>query len=74
VFDEGEDVVRLTAERGGGEEVAGPDGVAWLRRNAGQVVWSRSGAGSIPCRLRISQTVEGATVIPRPTSSLWMRR
>jgi hypothetical protein len=34
----------------------------------------RSGAGSIPARERISYTVEAATLIPRTSSSPWMRR
>jgi hypothetical protein len=47
---------------------------AWERRNAGQVWLLRSVAGSMPASLRISQTVDAATVIPRMSSSPWMRR
>ncbi len=35
---------------------------------------SRRGAGSIPAFMRISQTVDGATVMPSPASSPWIRR
>lgn len=47
---------------------------AWLRRKLAQVWWSRWGAGSMPWAWRISQTVEGATLISRAASSPWMRR
>jgi hypothetical protein len=46
----------------------------WERRNVAQVVLVRCGAGSIPASLRISQTVEAATVTPRTSSSPWIRR
>jgi hypothetical protein len=50
VFDEGEDVVRRTAERGGGEEVAGQDGVslAAQERWPGGVVTVRGGLDPVP--------------------------
>ena len=47
---------------------------AWERRNWVQDGPLRRGAGSMPCFLRISQTVDGATVMPRPASSPVMRR
>jgi hypothetical protein len=47
---------------------------AWERRKSAQVVDVRSGAGSIPACCRISQTVEAATLMPRTSSSPWMRR
>jgi hypothetical protein len=47
---------------------------AWERRNAAQVVEVRSGAGSMPASLRISQTVDAATLTPRTSNSPWMRR
>ena len=47
---------------------------AWDRRNSGQPGPSRRGAGLIPALLRIFQTVDGATVMPSPASSPWMRR
>jgi hypothetical protein len=46
---------------------------AWERRNGAQVVWSRSGAGSMPCSLRMFHMVEAATLMPRAASSPWMR-
>jgi hypothetical protein len=47
---------------------------AWLGRKPAQVWRLRSGAGSMPCRLEISHTVEAATVMPRVASSPWTRR
>ncbi|MEU4744362.1 hypothetical protein AB0G02_28420, partial [Actinosynnema sp. NPDC023658] len=47
---------------------------AWERRKVDQVVVVRSGAGSIPASLRICQTMEAATAMPRTRSSPWMRR
>jgi hypothetical protein len=49
---------------------------AWAceRRKSAQLVAVRSGAGSMPARRRISQTVDGATLMPRTRSSPWMRR
>jgi hypothetical protein len=47
---------------------------ACARRNCGQLSSARRGAGSIPCRRRIAQIVLGATRMPSPTSSPWMRR
>lgn len=46
---------------------------AWERRKLAQVVEARSGAGSIPASRRICQTVDAATLIPRTSSSPWMR-
>jgi K+:H+ antiporter subunit KhtT len=46
---------------------------AWVRRNAAQLVEVRSGAGSVPASLRVSRTVDAATLIPRTSSSPWMR-
>jgi hypothetical protein len=47
---------------------------AWERGNGAQVRVARCGAGSMPLVLRISQTVDGATVMRRRASSPWMRR
>jgi hypothetical protein len=47
---------------------------ACARRKSDQLNSARRGAGSIPCRRRIAQIVLGATLIPSPTSSPWMRR
>jgi hypothetical protein len=46
----------------------------WARRNVAQEILARSGAGSVPASLRISQMVEAATLTPRTSSSPWMRR
>jgi hypothetical protein len=43
-------------------------------RNSAQPGPSWWGAGSMPAFLRIRQTVDGATVMPSPASSPWMRR
>jgi hypothetical protein len=47
---------------------------ACARRNCDQLSSARRGAGSIPCRRRIAQIVLGASLIPSPISSPWMRR
>ena len=47
---------------------------AWECRNCAHDGPLRCGAGSIPCRFKISQTVDGAAVIPRPASSPVIRR
>ena len=47
---------------------------AWERRNCDQVGPVRRGAGSMPLALRISQTVDAATLTPRPASSPWILR
>ena len=48
---------------------------AWERRNCCQVgPVRRSGAGSMPLALRISHTVDAATLTPRPASSPWILR
>ena len=45
---------------------------AWERRNCAQVGPVRRAAGSMPLVLRISHTVDAATLTPRPDSSPWM--
>jgi hypothetical protein len=47
---------------------------ACARRNCDQLNSARRGAGSIPCRRRIAQTVLGASAILNQTSSSWMRQ
>jgi hypothetical protein len=47
---------------------------AWERRKSGHVTLERFGAGSMPSVRRFSQTVDGATRMPRRASSPWMRR
>jgi len=73
-FDEEEHIDSLEEHRVDGEQVAGQDGVGLQVRNWRQVGPARRGAGSTLARLRIFHTVLEATVLPRPTSSAWMRR
>ena len=47
---------------------------AWERRNCDQVGPVRRGAGPMPLALRISHTVDAATLAPRPASSPWILR
>ena len=47
---------------------------AWLRRNVAQLSEVRCGVGSVPALVRICQTVDAATLMPRTSSSPWMRR
>jgi hypothetical protein len=47
---------------------------AWDRRNSAHPGPSLRGAGSIPASLRICHTVDGATMMPSPASSPWIRR
>jgi hypothetical protein len=44
------------------------------RRNSAQPGPSRRSAGSMPAFLGICQTVDGATMMPSPATSPWMRR
>jgi len=44
------------------------------RRKSAQVVEVRSGAGSIPACRRDLHTVEAEVLMPRTSSSPWMRR
>jgi hypothetical protein len=47
---------------------------AWERRNCDQAGPVRRRAGLMPLALRISQTVDAATLTPRPASSPWILR
>jgi hypothetical protein len=47
---------------------------ACTRRNCDQLSSARRGGGSIPRGRRIAQIVLGASAMPRPTSSPWIRR
>ena len=47
---------------------------AWERRNCGQAAPVRRGAGPVPLVVRISHTVDAATLTPRPASSPWILR
>jgi hypothetical protein len=74
VLDDSQDIDLGSVEQVGGEEVQRQDPCAWDRRNSVQPGPSRRGAGSIPALLRICQTVDGATLMPSPASSPWIRR
>ena len=47
---------------------------AWERRNCDQAGQVRRRAGLMPLALRMSQTVDAATLTPRPASSPWILR
>jgi hypothetical protein len=47
---------------------------AWKRRNCAQAGPVCRRPGSMPLALRISQTVDAATLTPRPASSPWSLR
>jgi hypothetical protein len=74
VLDRGQGVGLGAVEQVHGEEVARDDrpSLGVLELCTGRSV--AAGAGSTPCFLRISQTVDGATVMPTPASSPVMRR
>jgi hypothetical protein len=74
MLDHSQDLDLHAVEETGGEEVSATIPCAWDRRNPAQPGPSLRGAGSIPAYLRICQTVDGATVMPSPASSPWMRR
>jgi len=74
VFDDGEDVLTLPGQVIVSMKSTARSACAWLRRRSAEEVVDRWGAGSTPSTLRISQTVEVATLIPRVGSSPWMRR
>jgi hypothetical protein len=48
--------------------------LAWARRNCRQVRADRLGAGSVPARCRMAQTVLAPILEPSRPSSPWMRR
>jgi hypothetical protein len=74
VLDDGQDIDPGAVEQAGGEQSSARIPCAWDRRNSAQPGPSRRGAGSIPAPLRICQTVAGATAMPSPASSPWIRR
>jgi hypothetical protein len=47
---------------------------AWERKNCDQVGPARRRAESMPLALRISYTVDAATLTPKPASSPWILR
>jgi hypothetical protein len=74
VLDHGQDVGLRASEQVGGEEVQSQDPLRLGPRNSAQPGPSLRGAGLMPASLRICQTVDGATVMPSPASSPWIRR
>lgn len=74
VFDDGQDVLALSAGSDGLDEVAGQQGVGLRAQEVGPGGERRSGAGPRPACLRISQTVDGETLMPSVVSSPWIRR
>jgi hypothetical protein len=75
VFDDGHDVQAGAGQRRRFEEVGCDDGVRLgAEERRAQVSLVRWGAGSIPASLRISQTVEAATLTPSTSSSPWILR
>jgi len=74
VFDHREDVQARAGQRHGLEEVGGEDRVGLGAEESVQVVAVRSCAGSMPAWRMISQTVDGATLMPRVRSSPGIRR
>ncbi len=56
------------------EEVAGDEAFRPAARNSAQDGPDRRGEGSMPWRLRIAQTLDGAIGMPMVASWPWMRR
>ena len=73
-LDEEQHVEAAEEHRVDGEDVTGQEAGAWAFKNSDQVGPVRCGAGSIPCRRRIAQTLEGAIRTPICASSPWIRR
>jgi len=73
VLDEEEHVEPLEQDGVDAKEVAGDQDFCLMRRNSAQLGPDRRGAGSMPWRFKIAQTVDGAMVTPGADSP-WMRR
>ncbi len=69
VLDYGQDVGLGAVGQVDGEESRARMASAWERRNCDQVSPLCRRPGSMPLALRISQTVDAATLTPRPASS-----
>ena len=74
MLDDGRDEQPGSGQGAGSKKSVARRAWAWLRRKVAQVRWSRWGAGEMPWVLRISQTVEGATLMARVASSPWILR
>jgi len=74
VVDEEQHAEAPEQDRVDAEEVAGDQALGLARRNSAQVGPDRLGAGSMPRRFRIAQTLEGASTTPMVASSPQLRR
>ena len=74
VLDHGQDVGLGAVEQAAVKKPHARIASAWERRNCGQIGPVRRGAGPMPLALRISHTVDAATLTPRPASSPWILR
>jgi hypothetical protein len=74
VLNDRKDVDLRAVEQASGEEVQRQDPLRLGLEELRQPGPSRRGARLIPALLRICQTVDGATVMPSPASSPWIRR
>ncbi len=74
VLDHGQDVGLGAVEQVGRERSRARIMSAWERRNCDQAGPVRPGAGPMPWVLRISHTVDAATLTPGSASSPWIRR
>ena len=74
VLDDRQHVQAGAGQGDGLEEVAGEQRLGLGAEEVGPGGRGASGAGSIPACRRISHTVEAATLMPRTSSSPWMRR
>jgi hypothetical protein len=74
VLDDGQDVCRRAREVIVSKQSAARNASAGDRGKVAHVCEVLWGAGSMPASLRISQTVDAASLTPRTRSSPWMRR
>jgi hypothetical protein len=69
-----QDVGLGAVEQAGREESRARIASAWERKNCDQAGPVRRRAGPVPLALRISPTVDAATLTPKPASSPWILR
>lgn len=74
VVDGGEDVLALPGQGDGLDEVDRQDPLGLRAQEASPRHGRALGDGSTPAALRMSQTVDAATEMPRRASSPWIRR
>jgi hypothetical protein len=70
----GQDIGLGAVEQADREESHARIASAWERKNCDQVGPVRRRAGLIPLALKISHTVDAATLTPRPASPPWILR